>query len=140
MFSRTSVFSLGKLEKSDRQVSSRTTPMSPLKTSSSRGASASIEGRKCTALQKYYASRASSEPGPTWEFHGSSATWRTMLIRSWPLRPRMPVISMASSPCPLQRLRASLGDAAVPPVAYMSLYYIDEADNHERENTFSQAE
>ncbi|RDX47037.1 hypothetical protein OH76DRAFT_803864 [Lentinus brumalis] len=60
-----------------------------------------------------------------------------MLIRSWPLRPRMPVISMASSPCPLQRLRASLGDAAVPPVAYMSLYYIDEADNHERENTFS---
>ncbi|RDX47033.1 hypothetical protein OH76DRAFT_1406418 [Lentinus brumalis] len=34
-----------------------------------------------------------------------------------------------------EHLRASLGDAAVPPVAHLSLYYIDEADKGERENT-----
>ena len=34
-----------------------------------------------------------------------------------------------------ENLRASLGDAAVPPVAHLSLYYIDEADKEEREHT-----
>ncbi|RPD67955.1 hypothetical protein L226DRAFT_555675 [Lentinus tigrinus ALCF2SS1-7] len=32
-----------------------------------------------------------------------------------------------------EHLRASLGDAAVPPVAHLSLYYIDKADKGERE-------
>ena len=43
----------------------------------------------------------------------------------------------SSSGTPLEtlreHLRASLGDAAVPPVAHLSLYYIDEADKEERE-------
>ncbi len=34
-----------------------------------------------------------------------------------------------------EHLRASLGDAAVPPVAHLSLYCIDEADEEARENT-----
>ena len=48
-------------------------------------------------------------------------------------------IAVHSSGTPLEtlreHLRASLGDAAVPPVAHLSLYYIDEADKEEREHT-----
>lgn len=49
-------------------------------------------------------------------------------------------IAVHSSPgSPLEKLRdhlrASLGDAAVPPVAHLSLYYIDDAHKDERENT-----
>ncbi|KAI0723720.1 hypothetical protein C8T65DRAFT_627177 [Cerioporus squamosus] len=34
-----------------------------------------------------------------------------------------------------EHLRASLGEGAVPPVAHLSLYYINDADKEERENT-----
>ncbi|KAI0707912.1 hypothetical protein C8Q76DRAFT_135194 [Earliella scabrosa] len=34
-----------------------------------------------------------------------------------------------------EHLRATLGEGVVPPLAHMSLYYIDEADKEERERT-----